>query len=299
MMKDLNAPAPPQPRKRKVIPGLEEDEDEADSHPPPPQCKIIRITSPKATTVPEADAPQAPPKQPTPPRASTPPAAEPSLNDNFAPPPQVQPSPPRGDASAPVAPETNEPVAPEANAPVAPEARAEANPAASKDYSFAKSDDAEDSDDEEDDMDSADKDDPDADDEELAIINPSQERAIVATREAAVPHISPARRMNTRQHRPIQDTQLDSRYPRETFPIYTGPVRHGPEFDLEVHRQKLRFFAVSPYSSARTADDLRFWTAEQQILYTKLYCQKGVLFRHKYLDLRSLSSATCFQNIVH
>src|SRR3954469_11295451 len=33
-------------------------------------------------------------------------------------------------------------------------------------------------------------------------------------------------------------------------------------------------------------------------LYTKLYCQKGVLFRHKYLDLQSLSSATCFQNIV-
>ena len=84
----------------------------------------------------------------------------------------------------------------------------------------------------------------------------------------------------------------------QTFPIYTGAVRHGPEFDLEVHRQKLRFFATSPYALDRTANDLRFWSAKQQVLYTKLYFQRGVLFRHKYLYLRSLSSATCFQNIV-
>ena len=36
MMDDLNAPPIPQPRKRKVIPGLEDEENEADSHPPPP-----------------------------------------------------------------------------------------------------------------------------------------------------------------------------------------------------------------------------------------------------------------------
>src|SRR3954469_9708411 len=260
---------PPQPRKRKVIPGLEVDA-EADSHPPPPQCKIIRLTPPQATPAPEAVPPQAPPQAPIPPRAPSPPEAEPSLNDNFAPPPPQEPQ-------------------------VSP--RAEAQPAASKDYSSDKSDGSDGSSDDDDDIDSADRVAPEADDE-LAIINPSQELAIVATREAGVPHVSPAPRMQARRHRPVQDTQLDSLYPRETFPIYTGPLRHGPEFDLEVHRQKLRFFAVSPYSSARTADDLRFWTVEQQILYTKLYCQKGVLFRHKYLELRSLLSAVCFKNIV-
>ena len=156
----------------------------------------------------------------------------------------------------------------------------------SKDYSSAKSDGSDDSDDD-DDVDSADRIAPEeeadavaarardaeanaTEDNELAIINPSQELSILATREAGVPHISPAPRVQARRHMPIQDTQLDSLYPRETFPIYTGEVRHGPEFDLEVHRQKLRFFATSPYSSARTMDDLRFWTAEQQILYTKL-----------------------------
>src|SRR3954468_135772 len=111
MMKDLHAPPLPQPRKRKVIPGLEVD-DEADSHPPPHQCKIIRLTSPQATPAPEAVPPQAPPQAPIPPRAPSPPQAEPSLNDNFAPPPQEpQVSP-----------------------------RAEAQPAASKDFSSAKSD---------------------------------------------------------------------------------------------------------------------------------------------------------------
>ena len=67
---------------------------------------------------------------------------------------------------------------------------------------------------------------------------------------------------------------------------------------MERHRSKLAFFGVSPYDQPRTADDLRFWTAEQQVLYTKVYCQKDSLFHHKYLDMRSLSSATCFENIV-
>ena len=171
-----------------------------------------------------------------------------SLNDNFAPPMQNSPPP-------------------------------QAEPAVSKDYSFAKSYDSNDRDEDDEEIDSADEVAPEAEDDavaaeargaeanatednELAIINPSQERAIVATRKAGVPHISPDPRMQTRRCIPIQDTQLDSLYPRETFPIYTGAVRHGPEFDLEVYRQKLCFFANSPYASARTADDLRFWTAE-------------------------------------
>ena len=49
MMKDLNAPPPPQAKKRKVIPGLEDDADEADSHPPPPQCKIVRLPTPRSS----------------------------------------------------------------------------------------------------------------------------------------------------------------------------------------------------------------------------------------------------------
>src|SRR3954470_20370967 len=168
----------PQPRKRKVIPGLEVD-DEADSHPPPPKCKIIRLTPPQATPVPEAVPPQAPPQVPMPPRAPSPPEAEPSLNDNFAPPPPQEPQ-------------------------VSP--RAEAQPAASKDYSSAKSDDSDassdDDDDEDDDVDSADREAPE-DEDELAIINPSQELAIVATREASAPHVSPAHQTQARRHRPI------------------------------------------------------------------------------------------------
>src|SRR3954466_884051 len=113
---------------------------------------------------------------------------------------------------------------------------------------------------------------------------------MVAAREADQPQLA---RRPASHCTPAQDTHLDSNYPRETFPIFLGAgtsSRHGPEFDVKVHRQKLRFFATSPYALPKTADDLRFWTAEQQILYTKLYCQKGVLFRHKYLDMRSLSS---------
>ena len=104
---------------------------------------------------------------------------------------------------------------------------AEAEPAASKDYSSSKSDDSDDSDDDDEEIDSADEVAPEAEDDvvaaeargaeanatkdnELAIINPSQERAIVATREAGLPHISPAPRMQTRRCIPIQDTQLDS-----------------------------------------------------------------------------------------
>ena len=204
-------PLPPQARKRKLIADVDDEADEVDSHPPPPQCKIVRLPTPRSTPpATEAVPPQAPPQAPTPPRAPTP--------------PQPQDSP-----------------------------RAEAEPAASKDYSSAKSDGSDDSSDDDDDIDSADRVAPEADDDvvaaeapgaeanatedyELAIINPSQELAIVATREAGVPHISLAPRMQARRHRPIQDTQLDSLYPRETFPIYTGAVRHGPEFDLEVHR---------------------------------------------------------------
>src|SRR4051812_48084452 len=83
VLKDLCPPPIPVSRKRKVIPGLESDDDEADSHPPPPQCKIIRLTPPtQAPTVPEV----VPPQAPAPPQAP-PPQTEPSLNDNFAPPP--------------------------------------------------------------------------------------------------------------------------------------------------------------------------------------------------------------------
>ena len=115
MMKDLNAPPPPQARKRKVIAGLDDDADEADSHPPPPQCKIVRLPTPRSSPPATEAVPPAPPQAPTPPRAPTPPAAEPSLNDNFPP----QHSPP-----------------------------ARAEPAASKDYSSAKSNDSDDNDDE-------------------------------------------------------------------------------------------------------------------------------------------------------
>ena len=142
----------------------------------PPRFRIIRLpTPPKNPPATEAvppqappqTTPQAPPQAPTPPCAPTPPVAEPSLNDNFEP----ERSPPT----------RNE-------------------PAASKDYSSAKSDDESDDSDEED-SDSDASEEPEAnvaaaeaeanDDNDLAIINPSQERAIVVTRETGLPHISP------------------------------------------------------------------------------------------------------------
>ena len=61
--------------------------------------------------------------------------------------------------------------------------------------------------------------------------------------------------------------------------------RHGPLFDEELHQSKLSFFGESPYSKPRTADGLRFWTEEQQILYTKVYCKKNMLFSHRSIDL--------------
>src|ERR1041384_5226234 len=107
---------------------------------------------------------------------------------------------------------------------------AQAEPAASKDYSSAKSDDSDDSDEDNEEIDSANEKAPEADDDavaaeahdaeanatkdnELAIINPSQERSIVATREAGLPHISPPPRRSSSRCIPLQDTQLDSLYP--------------------------------------------------------------------------------------
>src|SRR4051812_14830748 len=79
MMKDLETPLPPLlPRKRKLITYPIDDADEADSHPPPPQCRIIPIpTPPRNPPATEVVPPQAPPQAPTPPRAPTPPAADP------------------------------------------------------------------------------------------------------------------------------------------------------------------------------------------------------------------------------
>ena len=139
-------------------------------------------------------------------------------------------------------------------------------------------------------------------------MNPSQELALIVSQQAGPSHVvasprQPSTRIVSRPRpvsTPIQDMQLESNYPHKFFPIFLGDCssRHGPQFEVESHRSKLSLFRESPYSKPRSADDLRFWTEEQQILYTKVFCQKDMLFHHRYLDLRSLSSATCFENIM-
>ena len=212
MLKEIASPLSNlQPRKRKLITNGAEDADEVESHPPekiaklasPPRCKIIRMPTPPKNPpateaippqAPSQAPPQAPPQAPTPPRAPTPPVVEPSLNDNFEP----ERSPP-----------------------------ARNEPSASKDYSSGKSDDeSDDSDEEESDSNASEEPEANAtaeakanDDNDLAIINPSQERAIVVTRETGLPHISPPPRRLASKFTPVQDTQLDSLYPCETFPI--------------------------------------------------------------------------------
>lgn len=98
--------------------------------------------------------------------------------------------------------------------------------------------------------------------EDVDIMNPSQELALTRAQEVGPSQIIPSPRLprvrSASRLVPIQDTQLESNYPRETFPIFLGASssRHGPQFDVELYRSKLRFFGTSPYSSPHSTDDL-------------------------------------------
>lgn len=279
-----------QKRARLTLSDAADLDDEGVSSPPE---RISSRAPPAAPTAPSTAPPKAPipsPKAPTPsPRVPTSPPSCPNASypttsswrsySHITPPPEADPEAPEAD------------VIPEADA-----AAPDAEPAA-RDFSPARTAN-------ESEAPAAEANASPEGEEEVQILNLSQELALTAAKEAGPSNAAPSpRQPRTRtvsRSIPVQDTQLNSNYPRETFPIFLGASssRHGPLFDVERHRSKLSFFGESPYSKQRTADDLHFWTTEQQILYTKVFCQKDMLFHHRYLDLRSLSSATCFQNIV-
>ena len=92
------------------------------------------------------------------------------------------------------------------------------------------------------------------------------------------------------------DELLDSHHPREMLPLFTNDMpRGGPVFDAAVHKPK--FFSVSPYTQPKDSFLLHFWTQEQAIYYTRMLFNQDVIFKHQYLDIPSLYSTDCFQNI--
>src|SRR4051812_40701210 len=92
------------------------------------------------------------------------------------------------------------------------------------------------------------------------------------------------------------DELLHSAHPREMLPLFRPDVpRGGPLFNPREHKQL--FFSVNPYEKPRDSFLVRFWTQEQAIYYARVLLNKERIYQHLYMDMPSLYSTTCFQNM--